>query len=535
MRRSRRRLSTEILAWQLLILLGTGLIGAGLAIHAVRAKLDREYEQRALAVARSVAAMPEIAAAVGAGDRRGSVQRRAEAVRRATGTSFVVVTDTAGTRYSHPTSARVGERVSTDPSDALAGRTVLAVETGTLGRSARAKIPLRAPDGRIVGIVSVGVVEDTIRRNLAATVPIVALYAAAALALGALASFLLTRRLKRQTFGLELGELADLLQEREAMLHGIREGVVVVDREGRLRVINDEARRLLGLSEDALGRHGSEVIDGRLRELIEGTLAGSDQMVASGDRVLVANRMSVHLHGRDLGAVVTLRDRTELEELVRELDSVRSLTDAMRAQAHEFSNRMQTLGGLLQLDHHDEALAFIREVSHAGDAAQGAVTTCVADPLVAALLVAKLAVAGERGVALRLTEDCAQDGQLTDARAVLTIVGNLVDNAMDAARDGDADPPWVEVTLVSERDGTLRIRVCDSGLGVPAGARGAIFEPDYSTKPSRGRSARGVGLSLVKRMAERRGGSVVVSAAQDGGAMFEVILPEAVRSREPVP
>jgi two-component system CitB family sensor kinase len=192
---------------------------------------------------------------------------------------------------------------------------------------------------------------------------------------------------------------------------------------------------------------------------------------------------------------------------------------------------MQTLGGLLQLGHHDEALAFIREVSHAGDAARTAVTARVADPLVAALLVAKVAVAAERGVALRLGPACRQDGELIDARAVLTIVGNLVDNAIDAARDSHADPPWVEVTL-SATDGTLRITVSDSGPGVPGPARTEIFEAGYSTKPAGSRGARGVGLSLVKRMAERRGGRVTVSEATDGGAMFEVVLPDAVRAPE---
>jgi two-component system CitB family sensor kinase len=189
---------------------------------------------------------------------------------------------------------------------------------------------------------------------------------------------------------------------------------------------------------------------------------------------------------------------------------------------------MQTLGGLLQLGHHDEALAFIREVSHAGDAARTAVTARITDPLVAALLVAKIAVAAERGVTLRLGADARQDGELTDARAVLTIVGNLVDNAIDAARDGDADPPWVEVTL-SAIDGTLHITVSDSGPGVPSATRTDIFEAGYSTKPAGGRGARGVGLSLVKRMAERRGGQVTLAEAAEGGAVFEVVLPDAVR------
>jgi two-component system, CitB family, sensor kinase len=533
-----RRLSSQIFAFQALILAGTLLVGFGLSLHAAQRRLDREYEQRALGVARSVAAVPEIARAVARADRSGVVQRRAEAVRRATRTSFVVVTDDRGIRYSHPRPNRIGKRVSTDPA-ALSGRTVLAVETGTLGRSARAKVPLRLAGGRIVGQVSVGVLESRIRHDLGAAIPVIALYTVIALAIGLLASLLLAARLKRQTFGLELDEIADLLQEREAMLHGIREGVVAVDARGCLRVVNDEARRLLALPPGGVGRPAGEVLGaGHLADLIAGDVGGPDRVLLHGDRLLVVNRMPVRLDGRDLGAVVTLRDRTELEALMRELDSVRGLADAMRAQAHEFSNRLHTLSGLLQLEHHDEALAFIREIAHADHALRHTLMERVDDPLVAALLLAKAAVAGERGVALRLADDLRLDGELRDARTALTVLGNLVDNALDAARAGGDEAPWVEVGLHTGDDGALLIHVADSGPGVPPEAREAIFEPGYSTKPATGAGARGVGLSLVRRLAERRGGSVTVHDGPGGGAVFAARLPDAVRqgalgAREP--
>ena len=210
MRRAAHRLSSQILVLQLLILTGTLLVGFALALHDVRGRVDDEYEQRALVAARAVAAVPEIARAVEREDRSGVVQRRAEAVRRATGMDFVVVTDARGIRYSHPNPAEIGRRVSTDPSDALAGRTVLAVETGTLGRSARAKVPLRAADGRIVGIVSVGILEGALLEEVSGFLGAMALYLAVALGVGVVASLLLARRLKRQTFGLELDELASL-------------------------------------------------------------------------------------------------------------------------------------------------------------------------------------------------------------------------------------------------------------------------------------------------------------------------------------
>ena len=526
----RRRLSSQIFAFQALILALTLLLGCLLALRASQQRLDNESERRALAVAQSVASEPEIARAVVTGDPDRIVQARAEAVRKATGVSFVVVTDRRGIRFSHPDPANLGKRVSTDPGPALQGRTVLAVETGTLGRSARAKIPLRAAGRQIVGEVSVGTLERTIRAQLADAVPVIALYGAIALAAGLLASMVLARRLKRQTFGLELDEIADLLQEREATLRGIREGVVAVDRRGRVRVVNDEAWRLLDLPRDAIGRPVDEIAgDSRLTDMLAGRLDGRDLILLHGDRVLVANHMPVCQDGTELGGVTTLRDRTELEGLLRELDSVRGLTDAMRAQAHEFSNRLHTLSGLLQLGHHEEALTFIKEIAHADAALRDAVTERIADPLVGALLLAKSAVAAERGVDLQLAEDTHLDGELRDPRAVLTVLGNLIDNALDAARTSGREPAVAEVGVRVLDDDVLAISVADSGPGIAAGERERIFEPGFSTKPTAGAGARGVGLALVQRMVERRGGSITVGEAAHGGALFEIRLPVVLR------
>ncbi|HEY3186741.1 MAG TPA: sensor histidine kinase [Solirubrobacteraceae bacterium] len=520
------RLSTRIFAFQALILVLTLLLGCLLALHAWRSNLDKDYERRALGVAQSVAADPVIARAVGREERSGVVQARAETVRRATGTSFVVVADRHGIRFSHPDPRQIGRHVSTDPGPALRGETVLAVETGTLGRSARAKVPLRTSGGRIVGEVSVGVLEKKISEQLEGAIPIIALYGAIALATGLLASVILAARLKRQTFGLELDEIADMLREREATLRRIREGLVVVDTNCRVRVVNDEAARLLELPADAIGRPVDEVTDDeRVAAVLAGRLRGSDLILLHGERVLVANHVPVRLDGRDLGGVTTLRDRTELEGLLRELDSVRDLTDAMRAQAHEFSNRLHTLSGLLQLGHDDEALAFIKEVAHADAVLREAVTERVRDRHVAALLLAKSAVAAERGVELRLDADSLLADELRDPRALLTVLGNLIDNALDAARDAAGEAPFTEVALQLLDDGQLLVRVADSGPGIPAAEREQIFEPGYSTKPAAGAGARGVGLSLVKRLVERRGGSIRVGDAPHGGALFEVRLP----------
>jgi two-component system CitB family sensor kinase len=524
-----RRLSSQIFAFQALILAGTLLIGFLLAVYALHQRIDDETLERGLGIAQAVATMPEVVEAIEAGDMSGIVQERAEAVRKATGVTAVTIADRRGIRYAHPVRERIGTPVSVDPAIPLSGRTELVITTGSLGPGARARIPLRNAQGAVIGMVAVTVLRTRLTDELESGIPVIALYTGIALAIGLAASLLLTRLLKRQTFGLELGEITQMLREREAMLRGIREGVVAVDAKGRVQVVNREAQRLLALPGDAVGRPVVDLAGGRLGDLLAGRLRGKDLLLVHGDRLLVASRMPVRRDGRDLGAVVTLRDRTELESLARELDSVRGLTDAMRAQAHEFSNRLHTISGLLQLSHHAEALDFVKEITRADAELRRTLGERVADPRAAALLLAKSAVANERGAELRLGEHLRLDGQLNDPPAVLTVLGNLIDNALDAARTSPAQLQWVEVHLTADDDGTLFIRVADSGPGVAPDAREKIFEPGWSTKPPTEIGMRGVGLSLVRRTVERRGGSVALVADAPGqGAVFEVCLPDAV-------
>lgn len=528
---SSRRLSSQILRMQVLILAGTLVVGVLLALYAARDRLDREYEMRALGIARTIAATPELVAAAARNDRSGFVQRRAEAIRRATGASNVVLANRRGIRLSHSRPEFIGRPVGTDPTEVLAGRTVLAVQSGGSGISARARVPLRDERGGIVGLVTVTVARARIHQELVSALPVFALYAAGALTIGLAASLLLARRLKRQTFGLELREIAGLLQEREATLFGIREGVLSVGPDGRVQMANSEARRLLGLSRDPVGEVAADIAPegSRLDDVLEGRVTGDDLLLVHGDRVLVANRMPVTRDGRDLGVVITLRDRTELEALARELDSLGSLTDALRAQAHEFSNRAHTIAGLLKLGHYDDAIDFISEISAADSRLRQFLGERVADPRAAALLLAKSTVANERGVELRLAPDLELDGELNDVPAFLTVLGNLIDNAMDAARSGGERTPWVELSLATDADDALHLRVTDSGPGIPPQLREKIFEPGYTTKPPPTLGERGVGLSLVRRMLERRGGHIEVAEAAGGGARFDVFLPEAVR------
>ncbi|AEW96970.1 MULTISPECIES: sensor histidine kinase [Streptomycetaceae] len=522
--RGNRKLSGRILAGQLAILGLTSAIGFVLFAVAQRGQLDREYERQALAIATTTAAEPQIRQAIAYGTGGDVVQAVTQRIAASTGASYVVVIDRHGIRHSHPHPELVGVRVDA-PGTRLDGRSHVGVDNGSTGRSANGRAPLYGPAGDLVGQVSAGIRERTVVDQLWQELPVFGLFAGVALAVGAGASVLLARRLKRSTFGLELEEITELLQDREAMLHGIREGVLAFDRRERITVVNDEARRLLGLG-TALGRTLAEVLpDGRLRRALDGTLAGHDITVLTDSHCLAVNRMPVVLHGRELGAVVTVRDRTELVGLLRELDSVRGLTDALRSQQHEFSNRMHTLAGLLELGEHEAALEFAVESAGAEPSLAGSVRDRIGNPLMAGLVMAKTTVAQERGVRLALDAASELGEAPPHLDRLLTIVGNLVDNAVDAAADG---PPPAggprQVTLrLTEDAAAVRVRVADTGPGVPGWARSRIFEDGWSTRPGRGTARRGLGLALVHRLVRRHGGTIEVSEGR--GAVFTVVLP----------
>ncbi|MFJ5999756.1 ATP-binding protein [Streptomyces sp. NPDC092370] len=526
-----RRVFSQVLLMQVAIAAGVAVLATGLFLAPLSDQLDDQAMRRALAIAQTTAQQPGLAEEVRDTPPLpdGPVQKEAERIRKATKAEYVVVMDWRGVRWSHTDSRQIGGIVSTDPGRVLAGKEVMEIDSGTLGRSARGKVPLRDSDGTVVGAVSVGIAYDSVRARLIHAIPGLFAYAGGALAVGALAAWLISRRVQRQTRDLAFSDIAALLSEREAMLHGIREGVVALDRTGRIRLVNDEAQRLLGLGETVVGRSPDEALGaGRTADVLAGRVTGTDLLTVRGQRVLVANRMPTD----DGGAVATLRDRTELEQLGRELDSTRGLIDALRAQDHEHANRMHTLLGLLELEMYDDAVEFVGEVVGDHRATAEQVTERIEDPLLAALLVGKATVAAERGVALWVSDRTRLPDRLVDPQGLVTVVGNLVDNALDAV----AGKPHARVEVEVRAEGrTAILRVRDTGPGIPPEHRELIFTTGWSTKKPPAHRERGIGLSLVRRLAERQGGSATVGEAHGGGAEFTVVLPEALTEPGPGP
>ena len=514
-------LAVQLLAMQVVIVLVTVVVAGGLAVRLQEHQIREAYARRVLTIARSLSSVPSVLDAYQSSDPSRTLQPLAETVRQAAGATFVVFTNDQGLRYSHPDPSKIGKMVSTDPSVPLHGSEFVGTETGSLGRSLRAKVPVTDASGAVMGTVSVGILESRLSQDLAGVVPSLAAWLAGAALLGVVGAAAVTRLVRRRIFGLEPGQIAELLKTRDAMLHGIREGVVALDDRGRLALVNDEAVRLLGLADDPTGRDAADVLDAEvLGALVSDPDPVTDRVVLAGERLLVANRTTARVGDRDVGRVLTLRDRTELFDALRALQGQRSITDALRAQAHEFSNHLHVLSGLIELGRHGEAVRFIERLGAGSSLLGGESMSQIEDAGVAALLVAKGAAARERGVTLRLTDDTeVSDGAGDD---VLTVLGNLVDNAVDAAGPGGT----VEVHLLHGADGAITVRVSDDGPGVPPERRRSIFEPGTSSKTvTPDHHGQGIGLALVERISRRRHGWARVDDRPDGGAVFTVHLP----------
>ncbi|MBS0025227.1 sensor histidine kinase [Microbacterium paraoxydans] len=531
-----RALLLHLAAVVLVVALCTGVYLA-LGVQQLRA----EAESTALGIARTLAEDAQVrdtVTAVSAADkaldpaalRRGELQQISSAVMARTGALFVVITDDHGIRLAHPDPSRLGEQVSTPFAEVLAGNEVVDWQTGTLGESARAKVPVLDDDGTPVGEISVGFEPAGVFDDLPPLLAAIGLTAAAAVGFATVSFLLLRRRWERLTLGVQPEELVALVQNQTAVLDGVGDGVLAVDSRGTVQVSNAAADRLLGLDRP-IGRHLDDLgLPRAVHEAARGAVATARAVV--GDRVLYLDARPVVRDGRALGDVLIVRDRTDLIALTERLETVRTMTSALRVQRHEFANRLHVAAGLIDAGRVPDARAFLDELVGRGPVSfPVAGLDLVGDPFLLSFLGAKGMTAAERGVELRIADDTHVIGTVVRAEDVATVLGNLVDNAVTAAVSGSRAPRWVEVSLLSDGP-DLVVTVADSGPGLSAAEPPAGPPGDEQSDRVHGH---GIGLPLSTDIARRSGGDlwVIDPGGADHGAVFAARLGSAIDPASP--
>jgi len=337
-----------------------------------------------------------------------------------------------------------------------------------------------------------------------------------ALLVGIAGSLFVADRVRRQTFDMEPAEIARRYQHHDAMLHAVREGLLITNVNGDIVLANDEARRLLELAADCDGKALRDQVAGGEWAATETPV--TDRLQYAAGRVLMVSRSRAEVNGIPAGMVTTLRDRTELQKALHELSEARVLGAELRKQSHEHANHLQMIIALIEMQEYDEAIRVCAKYAEMPQMLTAQVLEQTTDPVLASRLQISHARAERCGVELLL------DGTLENARRDLSddladIVGNLVDNAIDAASDR-GQGGWVRLGLARGADRWLRISVRDNGPGIAAEPIEQVFTPRWTTRGS----GRGFGLALVRDKVSRMHGTICVH--NDGGAVFDVCIPE---------
>lgn len=523
------RMILLITALILLIISAMGFIFSSI----ITSSMEEQIGKRALSVAKITANDPELRAAFQMPNPSLLIQPIAENVRKQTEAEFVVVGNRDGIRYAHPLVDRIGkEMVGGDNELALVhGQSYVSKAIGSLGPSLRGKAPVKDDQGNIIGIVSVGFLLADIEAAIQDYQSKVFLIMGIAVVCAVLGAIGLSRYLKRAILGLEPEEIASLYVERNAMLESVREGIVAIDKNNRITMMNKAAIRILGLPEgDYQHKHIFEVLsDSRMPEVLKTGEYQLDRETLIGGKEIIVNRVPIKLGGSVVGVVSSFRAKSEIDQLAAELSQARRYADVLRAQTHEFHNLLYTISGLLQLGSIQEAVELITSETSFQEELILFVAKQIPDPLVGALLLGM----HNRAKELKIQFHIHPDSRLQELPSALNrqhlivLLGNLIQNAFEAVNESGNETKRVECYL-SDAGEEILFEVEDSGPGVPEELRERLFERGFSTKQG---EQRGLGLSKANEIVKEMGGYILVGTSELGGALFTVSLPKEWRGQ----
>ncbi|NEW06316.1 sensor histidine kinase [Paenibacillus sp. SYP-B3998] len=492
--------------------------------------LEDQIGTRALKVAETIASMPEIRHAFQTSDPSPIIQPIAENIREKIDAEYIVVGNREGIRYSHPLPERIGkEMIGGDNGPVLEGESIISKAIGSLGPSLRGKAPIFGEGGHVIGIVSVGFLTEDIELITDVYQSRIELVSLIVLAVGLLGSVLIAHNVRRSIHGLEPKEIGELYTEKKAILESIREGIIAVNRDGIITMANRYALQLLELPIRAkiTGRHIEDVIPNtRLYEVVRTGEAEFDHEMLIGDHEVIVNRVPIINRKTGVtGAVSSFRSKSELYRLTEELSQVKQFAEALRAQTHEFSNKLYVISGLIQLESYQEAVELISKEANVHQNWVQFIMREIPDPMIGGLLIGKFNHAQELKLIFEIDHESSFGDipEHIDRKLLITIIGNLIDNAMEAVlASGDEREPHVKLFLTDLGE-DLIIECEDRGIGIPEETAKVVFEKGFSTKAG---ANRGIGLALVQQAALKLNGYITFHKNPGGGTIFTAAIPK---------
>jgi two-component system CitB family sensor kinase len=498
-------------------------------INILENNLKQETGEKALSVAQTISLLPEIKQAFRTDQPSVIIQPIAERIRRQIDAEFIVIGDENETRLSHPNPDMIGRKmVGGDNAEVWDGKSIITESTGTLGPSIRGKSPIIANE-KVIGVVSVGYLQDDIEKEVSSIQRKIVLIISFILIGGLLVAFFISFNIKKAILGLEPKEIAWMFQEKHAILESIHEGIIAIDVHGKITVVNETAHKILHIPKDVMlrGQKIEEVLTHtHLLDVVSTARAEYDQEFMIDGEVFLASRIPIlNGQGEIIGAVASLRNKSELSNLLQELSHVKAYAEGLRAQTHEYSNRLYTLLGLIQLGSYKEAMDFI---STEVDVTQGFIHFLmkeVPDPIIAGFILGKVSLASELKIDFIIDRESSFKDipSEIDRDLLVTIIGNLINNAFEAVRENEREEKRVSL-FFTDLGKELIMEVEDNGKGMSPDIAELIFRNGFTTKSHQTNS--GIGLGLVQEAIDGLGGYITFSTKEGEYTIFTVAIPK---------
>ncbi|PLX65742.1 MAG: sensor histidine kinase [Denitrovibrio sp.] len=491
--------------------------------------LEDSHKKRTIGLAKTIARMPLVIEALESGETSETLQKTLIDMQEAIGARFIVVARKDGVRLAHPVKDRIGKQfVGGDQYLAVEkGETYTSTAVGTLGPSLRGFSPVKNKDGEILGFVAVGYLETSVMKVIRSAQKEPAAYFFIMLFVGLVAASMIANYVKKLTLGLEPKEIASLHREREIILNSVREGIIAVDISGRIRFANKEAGRLLNITSDIRDAHIDSILpQAYISQRMKDRSEALDEEIFAAGHMMLFNIVTVIINERPEGAVASFRRKDEMDYMNSELRQVKACSELLRVQSHEYSNKLHTISGLLQLEEYDEAKNLILSESEGYHRLVEFTDTRINCPMIAGVILGKYNRAGELKCGFHVDYDGGWQTAPAHPEHIVTVLGNLIDNAIDAAKGNKSVKPIVSVS-VYENETNFLINVEDSGSGLPEEMD--IFQKGVSTKSD----SRGIGLYNVSMALKALSGTIKSSDSKRlGGTLFSVIIPKINRGQE---
>ncbi|MBN6206615.1 sensor histidine kinase [Ralstonia pickettii] len=527
----RFNLKVKMIALISILIIGIFIIFAFFLYSFISNTTKDQVGKRALSVAKTVATIPEIKAAFLLEDPAAVIQKIVMPIQEETEAEFIVVGNTESIRYAHPDAENIGKRMVGEDNDRalIQGESYISTATGSLGLSIRGKTPIYSDAGEVIGIVSVGFLNEEIQGLIAAQNYELWLTILFIILLGIIGAIFIAHYIKKLLSNLEPEEISNLMIEKESILQSAHEGIVAIDNNHRITMINTSAQQLVfteqGNENSYIGKPIQTIIpDSNLLTMLQHEKCVYDREMVLGENVLLVNQTPMYRDNTLIGTVLTFRDKTELEGIIHELSRVKQYANAQRALTHEFSNKLYTILGLLQLNQPDEAIDFIKKNSEIREKWERFLTAHFTDPIIHAILQGKFNQANELGVNMTVHPDSQLSYRFSEEEkdVLLTVLGNVIENAIEAVKNQESDNRNVSI-LFTDIGEDIIIEVEDSGPGIAASDIPHIFEQGFSTKNG---ANRGIGLALSYQAIQRMNGQITLEEGDLGGACFVMVIPK---------